>query len=382
MKNQSAIISQFWLFAVLLLPGATPGRDTRIDPADCRTLHLEDKNGRPVIGTEDIVPGPSGQTLYISAYDRRAVEREADNGAVVTQGGIYRATLSSVVAGGHLQVETVIDSQAAGGPMRPHGIDVWSSARGELYLAAINRLYRDKRRSERHDIIQTFFVDKQSGKADLMSTLPEDGRLCSPNDLALASEQLVFISNDHGACGGLEKMWEDTWGLSQSRLYAYQNGNYEPVGPAVAFANGVALIRDQSGKITNLALSATRDHRVMLFDTGDGDACFASVAPEILELSAAPDNITVTPDRELYVAAHPNLLRYALYRAGLSGVKRAPSLVYRIHHNPVTGWQHAVVFEDDGGLISGATVALAANGQLIIGSAYDDHLLVCSLEAK
>jgi len=270
-----------------------------------------------------------------------------------------------------------VDTQVSGGPFRPHGFDIQSGPDG-VHLAVINRGYSQNGHQQRHDSIQLFHVNERSGEAALVFTLPAEDRLCNPNDLAVAGKQLVFISNDHKACSGLGRLWEDLWGLPGSRVFAYRNGVYEAIGPDVAYANGVALLRDPADRITGLALSATRDRKVIILDIRQAATQLESTVSVTLDLLAAPDNMTVTPEGDLYIAAHPDLLRYALYRAGLFGVRSAPSLVYRLHRDSSGAWQQDVVFEDNGNMISGATVAVPVQGYLVMGSAYDDHLLVCA----
>lgn len=87
-RHLCGIIVPLLFTAVLLLPGSMPARETIIDNAACQSLYLHDEEGRLVTGAEDLVISPSGRSVFISAYDRRRVERETDSGVVETQGGI------------------------------------------------------------------------------------------------------------------------------------------------------------------------------------------------------------------------------------------------------------------------------------------------------
>lgn len=407
--GQGAVIG----LAALLLAGCVDQVDeTAIVSADrCVRAHLVDSvTGNRVVGAEDLAIDRVGGRLFISAYDRRAVERAVGRNAfVVPEGGVYELPLAALdrFNGRLIAVDPVIDRSEAPGGLRPHGID-YDPIYGEV--AFVNRGYQkiDGRwrlsvRLERVDVSggahhrpiqfaamsvpgdatgQSPGASATSGSApganaDATDWTPQMasaapgltfGALhvsaeqhCASNDLVSLSGE-TLVSFDHAGCG-MRAAIEDVFGLARSGLAAEQGG---PVFAGVQYANGVA--QAVTGEI---ALAMTREKAVaFLRSAGSG---FAEARRATTP--GGPDNLTVGPDGSIYAAVHPSLAWIGAHRR--LGLPRAPSRIVRIDPDTL---DVRLVFEDlRGDHFPGASVAVDTGRKLVLGGVAADGLLVCDL---
>jgi len=345
----------------------------------CRSVTITDTDGERVVGIEDLAIDRARGLAYLSAYDRRAVAEELETQAGPrTTGGIYVLDLAETI-GAEATVERLAVPQTDAEIARPHGIAL-NARPGGSRLAAIDRHY--ERREGRWHLTPRLVqakLSKNGRRVISAKARPLPQILCSPNDLTFVGKDLL-VTNDRGHCAGIARVWEDIIGGAGGRLVRLSETEAETVVMDIPFANGVARMPAAPRRM-RLVLAATRAGGLFFFpaDVQDRPARKAST---FLELDAAPDNITRSSDGTLYVAAHPALPVYALFRSGLAGVERAPSAVYAVSMED-TGRPQArkLVADPAGSVISGATVAARFEDRLLIGAAYDDHLAVCDLRS-
>jgi hypothetical protein len=159
------------------------------------------------------------------------------------------------------------------------------------------------------------------------------------------------VTLDRGSCG---VSWEDLKPSSTTgRVISVGLGGVAPPKieqSGLAFANGIA----------GLYVAETRGSR--LHHSLD----------KAVELPGGPDNLTWDPLGGLITALHPNLYWLAAYRYGYYDA--APSRIVRVDLDR----NIEVLFDDTSGeVFSGASVAVLADGMLVVGSIRDAGLLVC-----
>ncbi len=345
----------------------------------CRTVELRaEGTGERILGAEDIAIDPATGTAYIAAYDRRAVEEERGRGAVVTTGGIYALTMAALSDGPAAMVTDLTTELRRIRDFRPHGIDLHRGPDGRTTLFAINRAFtRDDDGVEPDFAIEIFDLtaDGLFHRGD-RGTL-RDNRLCSPNDIAATGPNSFFVTNDHGHCAGFARAIEDIAALERAYVLHYDGAAFSRVAEDLAFANGIAVRPATEKAGARLYVAVTRDNAIQFYDLRvRGTGIEASAATRV-DLAAAPDNLSWGPDGVLYVAAHPSLLSYAAYRGGWLGRDTAPSRVLMVDPD---GTSVAELYADDGRQLSAATVAAVSGDILLLGSAFDDHLVACRLE--
>ncbi|RDD61794.1 hypothetical protein [Ferruginivarius sediminum] len=358
------------LFALTASSQAAPAREA----AYCQRVALIDaESGAPVRGAEDIAVDADGGRLYLSAYDRWALEDAlAADAERLPQGGIYAAPLSEVAAAeARLSVRRLTSDVA--GDFHPHGIALYREA-DPLRLFAINHAY-SRRDGERRRATRIDVFDLAGDSLQAASSL-RDEALCQANDLVALSPSDVLVSRDHGACRGLRRWSEDALGLSHAKvlLARLEEGGAARVRTLVdglGFANGLALSPDKR----RLAVAATREGRVHFFDVPAlkrGEAAPLSS----VRLDGGPDNLSWTPGGKVLAAVHPSMLKAGMARNRWLGARRAGSRVVAI--DPDDGTVAPLLEDPEGRKLNMATVAAAFGERIVVAAVLDDAVLVCN----
>jgi len=318
------VLATAWL---LRAPDALPAR---YDHADCRRIELIDpRTGQTIVGAEDLALGNDGDTVYVSAHDRRD-PAEPD-------GGLYSFSLWEVAGGGRVKVERLDLRRQPGVVFRPHGFALSPDGR---QLAVINRIAEDIA------MVEIGALSRVGWRPD---RLFEDRRLCRANDLAYRNDGTLEVTLDRADCRpSLADL--SPWSQSGS-LALLDSATLKIERSRLGFANGLG-----AG-----AVAETRRNRL------------SWAGGHWLELPGGPDNITVAEDGALIVAVHPNLFR--LFTVVRGWLDIAPSRILSVDPS---GKRYQVLFDDpDGDLFSAATVAIQADVGLVLGSATDRGVLFC-----
>lgn len=319
---------------------------------DCRRVALIDMaTGEAVRGAEDIALDAENGRLFISAYDRRAVEKAArKKSEALPQGGLYAVTLAGLFdpQTERLQVSSLADPKDFAGGLHPHGLS-YDAANHELVF--INRTYlRDGRKWK-----MTPHLQRVGANGEVYVGKPEAAH-CAANDVASGGEGTI-TSFDHGSCGAGAGL-ENVFGLKRSGVA--RNG--ETLFDKARFANGLAHAPDG-----DLVVAATRENALIVLG-GEGFSESARIA-----VPGGPDNITIAYDGGIVAAAHPSLFSLMLNRK--FGARAAPSRIVKA--DAATGAVEILFDDPSGRLFSAATVAVETEAGLVAGSVTDEGLLVC-----
>lgn len=322
----------------------------------CARVALTDSlTGAEIVGAEDLDVDRAGGRLFISAYDRRAVERATKQRTkAIPKGGLYVVSLDDLAGGKkEIRARSIVDSDSVNGGLRPHGI-AYDEATGDLTF--VNRGYA---REERQWRLQAEVLTLASS-GEWAAAHPVN---CSANDLTILDGR-PLITLDHAGCG-LSAGIEDVLGLKRARLV---EAGGESVVEGLGFANGVVAV---PGGLVFVA--ATRERVLYPILVGQDGSSTQKAIP----LGAAPDNLSLSDEGKIIAALHPSLLVIGLQRR--LGVGRSPSRIVEIV--PETG-DKVLLFDDrEASLISAATAAISTNGLLVIGSVVDAGIVVCRSDA-
>ncbi|WP_375205712.1 hypothetical protein [Hyphococcus sp.] len=353
------------LTVALLLGACAGGEDMsetygppRYALEDCWRVALIDfESGDPVRGAEDMALDLEGGRLFISAYDRRAVEQAArKNREAPPHGGVYAVSLDTLFdpQTDNVTVSSLAAPKDFAGGLRPHGLS-YDAKNQELVF--INRSYRRDGRRWR----MTPHLRRIGANGEMFVGAPAPAH-CAANDVA-ADDSKVVTTFDHASCGigaGLENVFR----LKRSGV-ADEDG---PVFSKAAYANGIARLAEDE-----LAVAATRESAILLLKNSDDGL----VEGGRIALPGRPDNLTLAEDGKLVVALHPSLSKLASARK--LGLGKAPS---RIVEADVSTGAVNLLFEDPkAALFSAATAAVETAQGLIAGSVIDEGLLVCRADA-
>lgn len=321
-----------------------------------RVALIDSATGEAVVGAEDLAFDPRERRVIISAYDRRAVERQARRRAgALREGGLYAVSLDALASGEEsLSVSSMVARDTVAGGLRPHGV-AFDAERHEITF--VNRAYEAARgRWRMAPRIERVGADGATFIGD------EKAPRCSANDVATIGER-TFVSFDHAACGWRGGL-ESALALRLSGVDAAEGGAlYKGAG----HANGVAATKD-----AGLALAATREHAILFLQSEDDAFRLKS---RIL-LPGGPDNLSVSRDGAIIAAVYPSLLSIGAQRK--LGVGRSGSRVVRV--DPASGDVRLMFDDPRASLFSAASAAIEEEGVLVIGSALDRGVVVCKRE--
>ncbi len=320
----------------------------------CRRVALVNSaTGEIVRGAEDLALDRERGRLFVSAYDRRAVEKAAKRRQeVLPQGGVYAIALDTLFNKkvNELRVVSLAAPTDFAGGLHPHGID-YDEVNEEVVF--VNRTY--ERTGKKWRMIPRLQRVGANGEVFVGAAAPAH---CAANDLTATATGLLS-SFDHASCG-FGGALENVFRLKRSGV-ANEAG---PVFSKAAFANGIAEM--PSGDI---AVAATRESAILLLHSTEGGLAERSR----IKVSGRPDNLSVSEDGGIVAALHPSMMKLAAARK--MGFGKSSSRIVKA--NAQTG-DVSVLFDDvDASLFSAATVAVETPNGLVAGSVIDDGLLVC-----
>jgi arylesterase / paraoxonase len=304
-------------------------------------------------GPEDFEVDAAHDTIIVSATNRRVPKDHPD-----PRDGLYAVKLSGAGA--------PVKLQGTPKDFHPHGLNIFHAGNGEESLLVINH------RQNGSQAVEIFALSYENGVPKLAARSSiGGGLLISPNDLAAVAPDHFYVTNDHVSKNAAGRFAEDELLWPHADLLFFDGNSFKISVQRMAFPNGVFVSRD--GAHVYVALSNER--RIIAFSR---EPFFGSLS-EIgsLSLPARPDNISADAQGHLIVAARPSLLRDNQFRGDPQ--KPSPSEVFRIaldQSGAPTAYD--VIFGDDGSKIGGASSAAVAGNRLVLGSALDDKILVCT----
>lgn len=390
------------MLAALTLAGCSDGGKQAGSPryTNCKRVDLRDMNSGTLIrGAEDLVFDPRYNRILVSAYDRWATEKAVKNKAPqLPNGGLYAIALTpGWTKGTELAARKLTRGAAEGRSFHPHGIDLLDIPNKHAVLAVINREYLKS--GPEPDAAWTKKVSLEVYRIK-NNRLIEAGRigtpdLCRANDVKVIDPTTFAVTTDRSACSGAAVFWENLFRVKGGALRKATLGGKAGITlntqlSGIGFANGVAAgiapNMDNSGmdQATTFWIAGTRERSLIEFVETRHRRPFRDNPEDALEirtdtkrhpLFAAPDNITMTPDDTLIIAAHASLFRLARYRFKWGWTSRAPSLI--VEWDPKTQTTQTLFEDKSGKTFSAATTALRIRGTLVAGSVADSGLLIC-----
>ena len=368
--------------------------------SNCKRVDLRDmSSGELIRGAEDLVFDPRYNRILVSAYDRWATEKAVKNkDPQLPNGGLYAIALTpGWTKGNELPARKLTRGTAEGRSFHPHGFDLLDIPNKHAVLAVINREYLKSGAAP--DAAWTKKVNLEVYRIK-NNRLIETGRigtpdLCRANDVKVIDPTTFAVTTDRKACTGAAVYWQTLLGIKGGALRAVTLGGKTGIAlttklSGIGFANGLAVDASpdttDSGwdQATTSWVAATREKSLIEFVETRHRRPFRDSPEDAIEirteikkhpLSAAPDNITLTPDNTLIIAAHTNLFKLARYRFKWGWTSRAPSLI--IEWDPKTKKSQTLFEDKSGKTFSAATTALRVRGTLVAGSVTDRGLLIC-----
>jgi hypothetical protein len=194
--------------------------------------------------------------------------------------------------------------------------------------------------------------DLSPGKATEISRLTAD-QLTDPAGIAALPEGRFYLINHHASRTAFGRWLDDVFLIPRAEVLFFDGMKFVTVAKRLNAPSSVALSADGS----LLYVAQELPHTLASFKRNDFTGALGEV--QLLNLPAAPTNITLAKDGSLIVTAWPKRGQGAVYRVRVEGgVPQSAELLYASKNGEITA-------------------AAAVNGQLLMGT--DKTFLNCDL---
>tara|TARA_B110000046_G_scaffold52393_1_gene58582 strand:- start:1372 stop:2433 length:1062 start_codon:yes stop_codon:yes gene_type:complete len=191
--------------------------------------------------------------------------------------------------------------------------------------------------------------------------------MVQPNDIVLVAENQFYFTNDHKYTSGFGKYFEEYSGAAISNVVYFDGNNYREVAKGIAYANGINYDRKRH-------LIYVASPRRFLIKVYEVEANGSLTYIEDIPCGTGVDNIELDQHGNLWVGAHPNLLRFNAYAKGSK--KISPSEIIKIKYRKKGDYSVEKIYVDDGQKMSGSTVAAPFGNLIFMGNVLDDVFLI------
>jgi len=303
-----------------------------------------------VTGAEDITIHPRTGRAYISACDRRALNA-GRNG----RGGIFAYDLTAP------QPVPVKLTSGPGPDFQPHGISLYIDPEGRDALFVINHS-GGTHKVEIYDLQPDGLVHRRTVK---------DPALVSPNDIVAVGRERFYATNDHRFTSGLLKIGEDYLKLPLANVVFFDGRDFKVAAEGIGYANGINISPD--GRKLYVVGTTQMTLKIFNRDLKSG----ALIPIENVRFDTGLDNIEIDASGALWIAAHPQLLKFVAHSKDAANL--SPSQVLRVTLQPHEEPRIDEIYLTNGEALSGASVGAVYQNRMLIGSVFEPRFLDCRL---
>ncbi|XP_060936891.1 serum paraoxonase/arylesterase 2-like [Limanda limanda] len=245
----------------------------------------------------------------------------------------------------------------------PHGISAYTDPTDDtIYLFVVNH-------PQHKSQVEVFQFVEDNHLLVHVKTIKHE-LLYSVNDIVAVGVDSFYATNDHYFSHNILKSYvEPVLGLSWSNVVYYSPTDVKVVSEGYYFANGINISPDKG----HIYVADLFGHNVHVLERKEDNSL---VSLKSVALGSLCDNVAVDPETgDLWLGCHPNGWTFFIFDPNDppgSEVIR----VQKIHSDQPVVTQ---VYEDDGRVLMGSSVAAAYGGKLLIGTVFH-KALVCDLE--
>lgn len=351
LKKLLTVVAAMVLLSVVLIT------DALIDSGSFKTIkpHFAGQCStvEGVIGAEDITIDSTNGLAYISAHDRRNWSKGGD--IYMYEAGSY----SKPVIMPHDLEETFY----------PHGISLWKNPNGPDRLFVVHHPPAPPESEQRNDS-QVIIFDIVDGGLKVVRILKTDFPY-SLNDVAAANGDSFYATIDRGSLSRIGRSIEAYGRLARGGVAYGAHGDISRITGDLVYPNGIQVSPD--GK--KVYVSESTGQRLLTYarDAQTGELTLIKQ----MSLDTALDNLEWDVDGNLWVGAHPQMLKF--FQHSSDPKKRSASQVLRIAMNE--GMSVKEIYLNDGNPLSGSSVGAPYGDHLLIGSVYESFVLDCKMDS-
>lgn len=296
-------------------------------------------------GAEDITINHQDSFAIISSTRRQVYPPKEDE-----IGGLYFMDLKND------KFNTIHLTSSFKKPFAPHGISM-------INLDSTSKIMAINHTLQGHSI-EVFNLKNKTLTYEKTLT---DEIMVSPNDIVMIDKDRFYFTNDHKYTEGFGRLTEDYLGRSLSNVVYFDGTSYREVANGIAYANGINYDKNRN----LLFVASPRKFLIKVYKVQtNGDLEFI----ENIDCGTGVDNIEFDKDGQLWVGAHPNLLKFSAYAKGKKTY--APSEIIEIDYKGINNYLVETVYLEDGSTMSGSSVAAPFGNTILFGNVKDDSFLI------
>ena len=298
-------------------------------------------------GAEDITIDP---TTGLSIISSSQFDPEMSNGAIFLL-DLKQSTPKPIKLTANLAIKD----------FHPHGISIYTTAGGEKRVFVVNH-QKSGNSIELFKLTDSSLVHLESITNDLF---------ISPNDVVGVGERKFYLTNDHDEKKSDWRSKKDLLQIPMGNVCFFDGKEAKILADGFLYANGINTSLD--GK--KLFVAATTGQKIKVFDR---DIASGNLK-ENSEISIrGADNIELDASGNLWVGCLPQLLAFLAHSKDHS--KPSPSEVIKIVFDKAGKATKESVYLNDGKPVSGSSVGAVWKDKLLIGTVFENKVLLCSLK--
>jgi len=197
-----------------------------------------------------------------------------------------------------------------------------------------------------------------------------DPLLISPNDLVFINKTQLYITNDHGNSSKWGKTIEEYLQLARSNVLFYDGSECTTVIKKLKYANGINVSEDRNV----LYVAETVGKKISEYAIDENSNALTFITSTYL--NSGVDNIELDREGNLWIGSHPQLLTFT--RHAKNSDIFSPSQAFKVSLSDNNRVDE--IYLNDGGKLSGSSVAAVWEDNLLIGPVLEDHFLHCLFE--
>ncbi len=243
----------------------------------------------------------------------------------------------------------------------PHGIYLYQITNGEKRLFVINH------RTEGHYIEIFQFTD--SSLVHLESI--QNPLFISPNDIVAIGERQFYLTNDHDEPMTDWRAKKDILQIPMGNVCFYDGKNAKVVADGILYANGINKSLDEK----TIFVASASGRKILVYNRNSQAEALTKTDEIAIN---GPDNIDIDEAGNLWVGCHPKLLKFLAHSKDHS--KLSPSEIIKITYHGKGTAESESIYLNDGSEISGSTIGVVFKDKLLIGSVFEKHILLGTLD--
>ena len=301
-------------------------------------------------GPEDMAMDRDAGILYVSSHERRGE---------LVDGKLFQLNLNATDE----PMPSVINTNYPKN-FHPHGMSL-VKINGKSLLYVISHPSMEPPTHA----VEVFQIEKN--KITHIETIQNE-TLISPNDLYVATDGRIFVSNDRGAGSMFRAYIDALFGIKRSKISYFDGKKWKLFEDAVTFGNGILL--KKIGNKEYIYRAATTPEQIYKYEIIQNGIETELKEVKVFDLKEGPDNLEEDEEGNIYFAAHKSMFRFLNHKDNSN--YPSPSQIFVMDKNETV----KEIYANDGTEIPSSSTGLRYKNRLYISQVFNPYLLSCPLK--